>query len=106
MYFPAFIQDLLGALDGDSGPCSSLIIRHSPINLPYRTRHITNSFKQPGSKALTPSTCNANGQGGQDDGQCPPVLYPDPFLSHAQRQFTVDGYGMFHLTIWPVGDVT
>jgi len=93
MYLSAF-PHLLRAPGEDSGPCSSLIIQPS-----YRTRHIANSFKIPGSRSLTPSTCNAN-SGGQDTGQCL-VLYPDPFFT-AQCQFTVDGHGMFHLTIWPV----
>ncbi|RSL68301.1 hypothetical protein CEP54_002854 [Fusarium duplospermum] len=60
--------------------------------LPYRTRHIANTFKQSGSKPLTPSTCN-NGRGGQDTGQCLAVPYPDPFFLNAQCQLTVDGHG-------------
>ncbi|KAI8713087.1 hypothetical protein NCS52_01252000 [Fusarium sp. LHS14.1] len=82
MYLSAF-PHLLRAPGEDSGPCSSLIIQPS-----YRTRHIANSFKIPGSRSLTPSTCNAN-SGGQDTGQCL-VFYPDPFFT-AQCQFTVDG---------------
>ncbi|KAM6516296.1 hypothetical protein FALCPG4_014485 [Fusarium falciforme] len=86
MYLSAF-PHLLRAPGEDSGPCSSLIIQPS-----YRTRHIANTFKKPGSKSLTPSTCNANGGGGQDTGQCLAVLYPDPFSLYTQCQLTVDGH--------------
>ncbi|UPL02558.1 hypothetical protein LCI18_013492 [Fusarium solani-melongenae] len=86
MYLSAF-PHLLRAPGEDSGPCSSLIIQPS-----YRTRHIANTFKKPGSRSLTPSACNANGRGGQDKGQCLAVLYPDPFFLAAQCQLTVDGH--------------
>ncbi|RTE75880.1 hypothetical protein BHE90_009656 [Fusarium euwallaceae] len=102
MYLSAAFMQLLRAPDEDSGPCSSLIIQHSSINLPYRSRHIVNTFKQSRSKPLTPSTCN-NGRGGREDtGQCLAVPYPDPSFFYAQCQLTVDG----HVVDWDFANLS
>ncbi|RSL64604.1 hypothetical protein CEP53_004025 [Fusarium sp. AF-6] len=103
MYLSAAFMQLLRAPDEDSGPCSSLIIQHSSINLPYRSRHILNILKQSGSKPLTPSTCNnGRGGGGEDTGQCHAVPYADPSFLYAQCQLTVDG----HVVDWDFANLS